>query len=108
MKTYQEIVITFETNDKDPAEIQWLNITNVGYINRPTFQDKEVVDADLALVAFRNYMNSKTFTFEYDHAAAFFDKDIWYRNSGGTIGFAYVASACQSYRYSINEDYGNI
>jgi hypothetical protein len=53
-------------------------------------------------------MNNKKFMFEYDHAAAFFDKDISDKDKGATIGFAYWASACQRSRYSIIEDYGNI
>jgi hypothetical protein len=59
-------------------------------------------------------MNSKTFDFSYDHAAGFFDKDLWSDNTAltpssrtGVAGYAYVGSVCTNSRYSIEEDIGN-
>jgi hypothetical protein len=77
-----------------------------------------VVVAGLALKAFTDYMNSKTFTFEYDHAAGFFDKDIWSDDVDAAaftlsptrvapskrrsvVGLAFVGAACGFFWHSI-------
>ena len=65
------------------------------------------------LQAFASYMNSKTFPFAFDQAAAFFSKDLWGSNANdsisnraGVAGFAYIGSICGNQAYSIQEEFG--
>ena len=44
----------------------------MGEPNNTVYEGKQVVLADKTLVAFTDYMNSKTFDFAYDHAVALF------------------------------------
>jgi hypothetical protein len=62
----------------EPADIQWANASLVGDPKYPlSGNGYEVVLTKKTLNAFTNYMNSKKFDFEYDHAAALFSKDLW-------------------------------
>lgn len=57
---------------KDPSEAPWVDSSIVGDPNFPTYQGQEVIVATPTITTFRNYMESKSFPFEYDHAMALF------------------------------------
>ena len=44
----------------------------VGDPNFPSYEGQDVIVATPTITAFRNYMESKIFPFEYDHAMALF------------------------------------
>ena len=52
--------------------------------------------------AFKEYMNNKTFPFEFDHAMGFFDKAM-----EDATGIAYLGSACSNLKYSVIKDRGD-
>lgn len=57
---------------KDPSEASYVNPNLVGDPNYPTFEGQDVIVATPTIQAFKNYMESKTFPFQYDHAMALF------------------------------------
>ncbi|RNA07290.1 A disintegrin and metallo ase with thrombospondin motifs 5-like [Brachionus plicatilis] len=96
----------------DPAEAPWVDPSLVGDPNNPTYDNQDVIVATPTIQSFKNYMESKTFPFEYDHAMALFKKDLWAdgndipENRKGVAGFAYVAGTCENIRYSVTEEQG--
>ena len=54
------------------AESNWTSSSLHGVPGNPTYNGKEVVDSGLVLSALKDYLNSLTFAFSYDHAAGFF------------------------------------
>jgi hypothetical protein len=91
-----------------------LNSSKVREPTYPTYRGREVVVATPTLEAFASFMNSKKFPFEFDHAAAFINKDLWNDNVNdspekrkGAVGFAFLRNICKEYKYSIVEDIGS-
>ncbi len=78
----------------------------------PYFNSKPVIVSKPSLKAFSNYMNSRNFSFKYDHAIGFFDKYLFNENSSRApkervlSGFSNTASMCSSSRYSLVPDFG--
>ena len=54
------------------ADCKWTDPALVGDSAYPTYLGRPVVAADPTLLAFKNYMQAKTFTFTYDHAVGLF------------------------------------
>ncbi|RNA38761.1 A disintegrin and metallo ase with thrombospondin motifs 3-like [Brachionus plicatilis] len=94
----------------DPAEQQWLNPQLVGEFSNPTFNGREVVLTTKTYNAFADYMNRKKFPFEFDHAAALFNKDLWSSDMTSTrsmtVGFASIGTICTQNKYSLSEEIG--
>ena len=57
---------------KEDVDCQWTNWTMVGLPTISSYRGRKVILDGNTLVAFRNYMQSKSFTFAYDHAVGLF------------------------------------
>ncbi|CAF0730331.1 unnamed protein product [Brachionus calyciflorus] len=96
----------------DPNDQQCLSVQSSGDLNFPIYKGKETLVIDKTFKNFADYMNSKTFPFEYDHAAGLFNKEIVSNDfstpiefRSGTAGYC-PGIVCTDQRYSINEDFG--
>ncbi|CAF0730538.1 unnamed protein product [Brachionus calyciflorus] len=96
----------------DPNDQQWLSVQASGDLNFPTYNGRETLVIDKAFQNFANYMNSKTFPFQYDHAAGLFNKEIISNDLFAPINARAVTAGfcpgliCSNTRYSLNEDFG--
>jgi hypothetical protein len=51
----------------------WTNISFVGVPEYPTYNSKEVIQSTRTLLAFRSFLATQLFPFEYDHAFGLFE-----------------------------------
>ncbi|RNA14579.1 flocculation FLO11-like, partial [Brachionus plicatilis] len=95
-----------------PADSFWSDPSLVGISSVSSYRGRQVVTTNRTLEAFKNFMNSLSIPFNYDHAIGLFNKDLW-EATGSNIeersavrGYSFVGTVCSDSRYSISEELG--
>lgn len=95
------------------GESTWTNTAVNGISGVPTYEGRQVLSSSKTLYAFRDYMNSLSLSFSYDHAIGFLNKDLWRDESSqaadqraSVAGQAFLSQVCLSDKFSIVEDRG--
>jgi hypothetical protein len=65
-------IFYLKNNIKLKENVNWTNPSVVGEAANPTYNGREVILMTPTLTAFKDYMNSLTLSFDFDHAIGLF------------------------------------